>query len=51
MVFNVGSFGYVWTTNYYGEESAYCFFFSAYDAEVYNSVRENALSVRLVREF
>lgn len=51
MVFNVGSFGYVWATNYYGEESAYCIFFSAYDAEVYYSVRENALSVRLVRDF
>lgn len=51
MVFNVGSFGYVWATNYNGEESAYCVLFSAYDAEVYYSVRENGLSVRLVRDF
>ena len=51
MVFNVGSFGYVWATNYNGEESAYCIFFSAYDAEVYYSVRENGLTVRLVRDF
>lgn len=51
VVYNVGSFGYVWSTTYYGEESAYCIFFSGYYAEELYCPRENGLSVRLVREF
>jgi hypothetical protein len=51
LVYNLGTFGYVWSTTYYGEESAYCFFFSEYYAEELYCTRENGLTVRLVRDF